>query len=106
MDEEPTALSELLRVALRRANVPQREAGDVLGMSQTALADKLNGRRPLRPREAMVVAQLSNIDCTAIAPTVREIDHLEAQIAILRTLVDAQLRDVICALETAEPVPA
>ena len=83
--------------------MPQREAGDVLGISQQALADKLAGRRPLRPREAMVVAQLANIDCTAIAPTIREIDHLEAQIDLLKSLIETQLSDVICALEVPEP---
>lgn len=101
---EKSSLPNVLRTALRRANVPQREAGDILGMSQQSLADKLNGRRPLMVGEALALAARLGADLEEATATTHRIDELQAELEQLAIVASTQIYTAICALETPEPV--
>lgn len=96
-------MPEGLRLALRAANVPQREAAAALGMSQQSLADKLNGRRPMMVGEGLALAAMLGADVTDATATTHRIDELQAELQALATLATAQIETAICALETPEP---
>lgn len=104
MTQESSNLPHLLRLALRSAKVPQREAAGKLGMSQQALADKLNGRRPLMVGEALALASMLGADVTEATATTVQIDELQAELQRLAILATTQLYTVICALDAPEPV--
>jgi predicted transcriptional regulator len=106
MADDTSQFPARLRVALRSANVRQREAATVLGISQPALADKLNGRRPLMVGEGLALAAMLGADVTDATATTHRIDELQAELQRLAVLASTQIDTAICALETPEPVPA
>lgn len=91
MTDPALQIPDRLRVALRAAHVPQREAADILGIGQPALADKFAGRRPITIGEALKVAYLAGVDIDATADLVNQMNQAQARLNELERAATEEL---------------